>query len=854
MLRRLPGTVRAAAISAILLWHCAGGPAETGSEAGQPQSFLLVTLDTTRADHLEPYGAAPGSSPALAALALQGVTFDRAYAVSPLTLPTHATLLTGLYPPQHGLRNNGRHHLPTEVRTLAERLREHGLRTAAFVSAAVLDRRYGLDQGFEIYEDDLAGGNREARMVPERPAARTVDLARAWLDSLGAEEPFFLWVHLFDPHASYAPPAPWDERFSGRAYAGEIAYMDAEIGRLLNHSRVAEVSATAVAAIADHGESLGEHGEQTHGLLAYDATLLIPWTLRLPAVPAAGRAAEPVSQIDLVPTLIDLFGLPPEPELPGASLLPQTRGEVAGTQTRSLYAESLLPYFAHGWARLRVLREGDWKYIEAPTAELYNMALDPRELENLLDLRPEGGALARRLAELVGELGDAQATVAGSEEEVERLRALGYVSGVAGRRRDSSVARPDPKEFIDLDRRLQQAEGLIGTGDLATAERLLNEIRTRDPGNLKVIDDLAQVLAERGRPDEAVDLLEEGLALAPDAPAFNLRLAALNAERGELAQALNRARTARDFDRRNLEPWLVMADYLARLGRASELPALYGDAREHLEAEPELHAGFGLRMARRQELGWEPGWEPVAEAALRRALVGGHGGRLGLHNALGDLLAASGRKEDAQREYELALGDEPVGRPGRHGRARALAALGRAEEAAAVWRQLDSEAPDAVARTSLAAVALERRDWPAALDWAEGALALDANDAAAWNSLGFALDELGRPDEALAAYERALGADRGYWPAAHNLGLARLGRGDPSGAATAFEEVLRREPGHVDAHFQLTLLYAGPLGDPGRALEHLDDCLSNAPNHPRARQLGELRARLLAVSAEAVQR
>lgn len=254
MLGRLPGAI-GALISTVCLWACAGEPAATESDVEQARSLLLLTLDTTRADHLEPYGAASGTSPALAALARQGVTFERAYAVSPLTLPTHATLLTGLYPPQHGLRNNGRHYLRAETHTLAERLQEHGLRTAAFVSAAVLERRFGLDQGFEVYEDDLAGGGREARMVPERAAAQTVEAARAWLDDLAADEPFFVWVHLFDPHAAYSPPAPFDDRFAGSAYAGEIAYMDAEIGRLMSHARLADASSTVVAAIADHGES-----------------------------------------------------------------------------------------------------------------------------------------------------------------------------------------------------------------------------------------------------------------------------------------------------------------------------------------------------------------------------------------------------------------------------------------------------------------------------------------------------------------------------------------------------------------------------------------------------------------------
>ena len=391
-----------------------------------------------------------------------------------------------------------------------------------------------------------------------------------------------------------------------------------------------------------------------------------------------------------------------------------------------------------------MLRRADWKYIEAPMPELYDLAADPGERDNVFAARPEGRAMARGLLELAAELGETEAARSGDAGDAERLRALGYVASAGGSRGGDAAVGPDPKLVVELHDLLQQAEGLIGAGDLATAERLLRRIRARDPGNLKMLDDLAHVLVAGGRRDEAREVLAEALEQAPDAPAFNLRLAALDAEAGRLEPALERARTARDYDPRNLQPWLLMADYLARLGRGRELEELYREARGYLDDEPGLHAGF------------------------------------------------SGR---------------------------------------------------------LAAAALERGDWVAARELAERAVALVPEDAGAWNSLGFALDELDRPQEAMAAYGRALDADRGYWPAAHNLGLARLRAGDPGAAAAAFEDVLARQPGHVDANFQLTLLYAGPLADPRRALEHLDACLANAPDHPRAPQLAELRGRLQAALA-----
>jgi arylsulfatase A-like enzyme len=273
----------------------------------------LITLDTTRADHLEPYGAENVETPALARLADNGVVFEHAIATAPVTAPAHASLLTGLYPLRHGVRDNSTHYLPEDIPTLAEWLSEAGYRTAAFVSTVILERRYGLDQGFEVYDDDIrsSSASHERRMTVERPAAATADRALAWLDALDGGESFFLWVHFYDPHIPYSPPSPWAEKYRDQTYDGEIAYMDSQIGRLLQHPRAA-ADDVIVMAIGDHGESLGEHGEKTHGLLVYDSTLRVPWILRLPGGPSGVRIAAPISQVDLVPTIAELVNLDPD--------------------------------------------------------------------------------------------------------------------------------------------------------------------------------------------------------------------------------------------------------------------------------------------------------------------------------------------------------------------------------------------------------------------------------------------------------------------------------------------------------------------------------------------------------------
>src|SRR5215468_53128 len=359
------------------------GPAQpaAAADASRQPSLLLVTIDTTRWDHLQPYGA-DVETPVMAQLAADGALFEQAFAVAPITLPAHTAIHTGLYPPQSGVRNNGTHYVPAEVTTLAERLHGRGWRTAAFVSAAVLERRYGLDQGFEVYDDDLsAGRERHPRMVPDRPAEATVAAASAWLDTLGADEPFFLWVHFYDPHAVYSPPPPYRDRYRSRLYDGEIAYMDAQLGRLLAHPRLAAQPQLAVMVLADHGESLGEHGEQTHAILAYDSTLHIPWIVKLPEVRGGTRVADVVSQIDVVPTVLDVMHMDADASLPGRSVVPLLKG-VRRTSPKGVYEETYLPFYTYGWAKLRVLRRDRWKLIDAPEPELYDLGRDPRELSN----------------------------------------------------------------------------------------------------------------------------------------------------------------------------------------------------------------------------------------------------------------------------------------------------------------------------------------------------------------------------------------------------------------------------------------------------------------------------------------
>ena len=399
--------LRGARVSGLLVAGlCLAALAGCGQgDAPRKPNLLLVTLDTVRADHLGCYGDREAVTPWLDRLAGEGLRFADAASTVPLTLPSHTSLLSGLLPPHHGLRNNGLGALPAGTATLATLLVAQGYRTGAFIGAFVLDHRFGLARGFEVYDDEIprdpkAGVSLEA----ERPGSEVVDRALAWLEHPAGEDrrPFFLWVHLYDAHAPYVPPPAWGARHPGRPYDAEISAVDEQVGRLLTAlDRRGLARTTVVAVAADHGEGLGEHGELTHGLLLYEPTLRVPLVLRAPGRLAPRVVRTPVSLVDLAPTLAGLLGrtFPATPDQPldGRNLAPALLqgGEPAAGD---LYAETRYPAI-FGWSPLAALRRRDLKYIASPSPELYDLRRDPRETANLMPRNPgPAQGFASRLA------------------------------------------------------------------------------------------------------------------------------------------------------------------------------------------------------------------------------------------------------------------------------------------------------------------------------------------------------------------------------------------------------------------------------------------------------------------------
>ncbi|HEY2945346.1 MAG TPA: sulfatase-like hydrolase/transferase, partial [Vicinamibacteria bacterium] len=497
--------------------------------AGPRPNVLLVTIDTLRADHVGAYGYAAARTPSLDRLAREGVLVADAVVQVPQTRPSHASIFTGRNPYEHGIRDNASPPLKTGTPTLAAAFRADGYDTAAFIGAFPVSRASGLQQGFAVFDDPFGAGERATTRggEMERRAAAVVEPALRWLRQ-PRQAPFFAWVHFFDPHAPYEPPPAFANK--QRPYDGEVAYADAQLGRLLAWlDQSGQRARTLVVVTSDHGEGLGDHGEDEHMFFVYDSTLRVPLVFSWPGrLPATARVTGQFRSIDLMPTVLELAGVV-SPPVSGTSRAAALRpgGRIPDDES---YAESLYGQIHFGYAPLRALRAEGWKYIEAPRAELYRLSEDPGEAKNLLDARPQvGSAMRARLVTYDKDAGKPPANaVANDPAALERLAALGYVGG--GGFQGGTPSGADPKdriaEFQGYRRDMVKALKLYRQGDLEAAVQLLRKLAgatTREGAQVlerrsfNVDYYLGRSLLETGRAAEAVPPLQNAVAQSPTA-------------------------------------------------------------------------------------------------------------------------------------------------------------------------------------------------------------------------------------------------------------------------------------------------------------------------------------------------
>jgi choline-sulfatase len=482
-------------------------------------NIVLITLDTTRADHLPIYGYDGVKTPQLQRLARRGLVFEQCVTASPFTLPSHCTIMTGLYPTYHGVRINGHTALSEKHKTMAKILGNHGYDCGAFIGAFVLDGRWGLKQGFTHYDDDF-NLNKYKQLdlgLVQRPSREVVDAAIAWL-SVRKEKPFFAWLHLYDPHIPYHPPEPYRSEYGGRRpaglYDGEIAAMDAQIGRFcawLDENSLADN--TILVLVGDHGEGLGEHDESTHGYYIYDYVVHVPLLIVTPFAPFQGqRCPEQVRTIDLLPTVEEMVGIAPGKNLHGRSLLPLFYSE-SETEKRPAYSESMAPQLQYGWSPLYALRQYPDKYIDAPRAEFYDLKSDPGE-NNDLHLRKFAKAREYKkiLEKLIADTGrNAPKTEAADldQETMRRLATLGYVGSARPTRAVTGGEKlADPKDKIAIFEAVSKSQELTFNEKFTEAVTLLENVLKNDPEVIQARLILSNAYIKLKRPSDAKTQLD----------------------------------------------------------------------------------------------------------------------------------------------------------------------------------------------------------------------------------------------------------------------------------------------------------------------------------------------------------
>jgi choline-sulfatase len=672
----------AAAAAAIALGAVAWAWSTRGSSAAfertADQNVLLVTIDTLRADALGSYGG-PARTPNLDALAARGTRFDFAHAHAVLTRPSHASILTGLYPYEHGVRDHSGYRLRPGTTTIATLLKSGGFATGAFVGGVPLERRFGLGAGFDVYDDRFGRtGNASDFTLAERPAGEVVDAALKWIAAQHGR--WFAWVHVFDPHAPYAPPPPFDTEYAGRLYYGEVAYVDSALGPLFQ-AAAASTRPTVVAVTADHGEGLGDHGELTHGLLAYETTLRVPLILAQLVPHAAPGAAHvshfPARHVDLVPTLLDAVHVDVPSTLHGRSLLPGA--PLPRDEDVSSYFEAMSAMLNRGWAPLQGTLSGHEKYIDLPKAELYDLSEDPAERTNLIDRRTD----RRRVLE--ARLQDFHAAPPGervteSPEVAAQLQALGYTSGSAPRKAKYTEA-DDPKNLMELDQWIQQGIEAWQHGRHDDALQIYQRIIDRRPSMAIGYRNLAFLQWQNGDARSAIQTLERAFRAGAVEPGMTTQLGSYLAEAGRPGDAVAL-----------LEPLVA------------QKPSASAEAAAD-KADPDALNALGIAYAR-------SGQPERAAAVFQRALDENPANVQALEN-IGTLEMQRGNLPAAQRALEQAAAIDPRSARAHNGLGVIAMRGGRADEAFAHWKRAVELAPndfDALFNLSMELDAAGRHD------------------------------------------------------------------------------------------------------------------------------------------------
>ena len=616
-------------------------------------NVVLITIDTLRADHLGCYGDASVRTPNIDGLAREGARFTQAYTPVPITLPAHASLMTGEFPLATGMHDFSGNRLSPRIVTLASVLRDHGYTTAAFIGSAVLDSRFGLNQGFETYFDHFDFGHSEEVHLEavERRGDRVVDEALKWL-RLDPKPPLFLWVHLYDPHAPYNPPEPYADRYRARPYDGEIAFADAQVGRLLAFLRERRLFENCLVVVtSDHGESLGEHGEKTHGFFIYNSTLHVPLIVKIPR--GVGRVVDDeVSLVDIMPTILQELNLPIPAAVQGRSLLSLVLGRHS-ENTSNLYAESYPPLLHFGWNSLQGVQWRGLKYIETTRPELYDTHTDPKELHNLYrEHRALAGEMSDRLYGIVQRFTPSTGASTAEKELtdpalLESLRSLGYVAVSAGNATPvSGRSLPDPKDRIQVYELVSAALTDNQRGHYEESLHKLREAEQTEPRLLTIRFLIARDYLHLKQFPQAIEYFQSVLKQDPKYATADYYLGLAQLETGDLNAAEDSFRSALGLDPANFSAAFNLGVVYSRQHRAEAAIQAFQRAVEILPDYAEAHEALGelyLYVQRPEDAVRELERAAAIDPQMAKA-----------HYQLGRAYTVLGLQEKAQQEFERA--------------------------------------------------------------------------------------------------------------------------------------------------------------------------------------------------------
>lgn len=614
-------------------------------------NVLLITLDTTRADRLGSYGYSKAKTPHLDFLAQNGVRFANAYCQVPLTLPSHCSILTGTYPTYHNVHNNGTYSLGPDQVTLAEVLQSKNFQTAAFLASFSVDSRFGLDQGFDLYDDNFQEGSPFKAVNSERKAGDVYSRFSSWLDDFHTQQ-FFGWIHFFDPHLPYIPPDSYGKEFADRPYDGEIAYMDFYVGAVLEKLREKNIlGRTLIIVAGDHGEGLGDKVETGHGIFLYEMVMRVPLIFYAENLLPGGKViSSRVRLIDIMPSVLDLLKIEESYPYQGISLIPVIEGRKKGDL--DTYIETYYPRENYGWSELTGLISGDWKYIQAPKGELYDLKSDPFERNNLFQSdKKTASDMKERLDVLVKSSsvspGTGKRTL--NQEELARLRSLGYAGYTEG---ENLGPFADPKDKVDELRMIQQALSYEFSGDFQEAAKLYEKMLVLRPKSSSSYINLALIQARLNNFNQTIQILKQGIDKIPDSQVLLARLGHTYMVTGRLNEAFSAMRKVLALNPEHVDALTVSAVVSDSLGKKEEARVTYEKA---LAVEPEnkyLRMSYALNLA--------TGGDIPESIRVYSGLIRDYPGEYILYQYLGIAYGVLGDSDNAIRNLELGINIQPT--------------------------------------------------------------------------------------------------------------------------------------------------------------------------------------------------